>query len=86
MDVAITHPLQKANLPVAREVVGAAAVRYAIQVKDKRYKKSVEQGDYQREFLPVVADVHGAWSPRALEFFPSRAAKRRPEITTTRWF
>ena len=47
LDVAITHPLQKSNLPVARVVGGGAAVRYAIQVKDRRYKNSVEQGDYQ---------------------------------------
>ena len=59
MDVAITHPLHNANLQVARVVGGGAAVRYAVQVKDTRYKHSVEQGDYQRSFLPVVADAYG---------------------------
>ena len=52
----------------ARETAGAAK-RYAIKVKDHKYKEVLAKQDYGIDFLPVVVDCFGAWDNRAIVFF-----------------
>ena len=73
-DVAITHALQPSSISNAAREVAGAATRYAITVKDRKYKEVLAKQDFGIDFLPLVVDCFGAWDPRAIIFFKQIAS------------
>ena len=68
-DVAVSHALQHIYITYAAEVAAGSATRYAIKVKDNKYKEILSKQDVGIDFLPLVVDCFGAWDPRAISFF-----------------
>ncbi len=68
-DIAVTHALQPNKIFYAARESAGAATRYAIMVKDKKYKAVVEKQDHGIDYLPLVVDCFGAWDQRAIKFF-----------------
>jgi hypothetical protein len=86
-DIAVTHALQPSSITYAAREASGAATRYAKMVKDKKYKKLLEDQDYGIDFLPLVVDCFGAWDQRAIKFFKKIAGsiskfKSRPYSET----
>ncbi len=74
VDVAVTHALQpNAITHAARETAGVAK-RYAINVKDHKYKVVLAKQNFGIDFLPAVVDCFGAWDNRAIVFFKQIAS------------
>ena len=73
-DVAVTHSLQPNYISYAARETAGAAIRYAIKVKDHKYKEVVEKQSVGIDFLPLVVDCFGAWDPRAIFFFKKIAS------------
>ena len=73
-DVAVTHALQPKFIHNAAEVSAGAATRYAITVKDHKYKEVLAKQDISIDFLPLVVDCFGAWDNRAIKFFKQIAS------------
>ena len=65
-DVAITHAMQPNYISNAARETAGAATRYAISVKDKKYKEVLANQHFSIDFLPLVVDCCGAWDSRAI--------------------
>jgi hypothetical protein len=74
VDVAVTHALQPNAINYAARETAGAAKRYAIKVKDHKYKEVLAKQDHGIDFLPVVVDCFGAWDNRAIIFFKQIAS------------
>ena len=67
LDCACTHTLQPKFVTNAGECTGAAAERYQVEVKEKRYAAKCEKNGLL--FIPLVAEVFGVWGSSAVGFF-----------------
>ena len=73
-DVAVTHALQPKFIHNAAEVSAGAATRYAITVKDHKYKEVLAKQNISIDLLPLVVDCFGAWDNRAINVFKQIAS------------
>ena len=53
-DIAVSHALQPNKIFYAARESAGAVTRYAIMVKDKKYKAVLEKQDHGIDYLPLV--------------------------------